>query len=104
VFRPLSRDNIRKICAIQVRSLGKRLEDRGIHLEISDHALDKIGDAGFDPVYGARPLKRAIQEHLENPLAEEILRGEYTEGTLVYIDVSDDKLTFSKRIPEDQVA
>ena len=104
VFRPLSRENIRKICAIQVASLGKRLQSRGIHLEISDGALDKIGDAGFDPVYGARPLKRAIQEHLENPLAEEILRGEYTEGTLVYIDVTDDKLTFSKRIPKDQVA
>jgi len=68
VFRPLSRDNIRKICAIQVNQLAKRLNSRGLSLDITDAALDKIGDAGFDPVYGARPLKRAIQELLENPL------------------------------------
>lgn len=105
VFRPLSRENIRKICAIQVGQLGKRLKARGIHLEMSDAALDKVGDAGFDPVYGARPLKRAIQEHLENPLAQEILRGEFGEGTLVYIDVDGaGELTFGKRIPEEQVA
>ena len=104
VFRPLSKEHIRKICAIQIRQLAKRLASKQLHLELSDTALDKIGDAGFDPVYGARPLKRAIQEHLENPLAEEILRGEYGEGALVYVDVSGDELTFSKRIPSEQVA
>ena len=104
VFRPLSRENIRKICKIQIRQLGKRLEARGIHLEMSDAALDKVGDAGFDPVYGARPLKRAIQEHLENPLAQEILRGDFGEGTLVYVDVEAGELIFSKRIPAEQVA
>ncbi len=104
VFRPLSKEDIRKICAIQIRQLAKRLASKQLHLELSDTALDKIGDAGFDPVYGARPLKRAIQEHLENPLAEEILRGEYGEGALVYVDVSGDELTFSKRIPSEQVA
>ncbi len=104
VFRPLSKEDIRKICAIQIRQLAKRLESRQIHLELSDAALDKVGDAGFDPVYGARPLKRAIQEHLQNPLAEEILRGEYGEGSLVYVDVSDGELTFTKRVPRDQVA
>jgi len=104
VFRPLSRESIRLICSIQVKRLARRLESRGIHLEMSDAALDKVGDAGFDPVYGARPLKRAIQEHLENPLAQEILRGEYEEGSLVYVDVEGEELTFAKRIPEEQVA
>ena len=104
VFRPLSRDNIRKICAIQVNQLAKRLNSRGLSLEITDAALDKVGDAGFDPVYGARPLKRAIQELLENPLAENILRGDYAVNTLIHIDLVEDKLVFSKRVPQEQVA
>ena len=104
VFRPLSRDNIRKICAIQVNQLAKRLNNRGLSLDITDAALDKIGDAGFDPVYGARPLKRAIQELLENPLAENILRGDYTVNTIIHVDLSGDELVFSKREPEEQVA
>ena len=66
--------------------------------------MDKIGDAGFDPVYGARPLKRAIQELLENPLAENILRGDYTVNTIIHVDLSGDELVFSKREPEEQVA
>ena len=106
VFRPLAREHIRMICGIQVKQLANRLEQQQIHLELSDAALDKIGEAGFDPVYGARPLKRAIQEYLENPLAESLLRGDFVSGSLVYVDVdgSSGELTFSKQIPGDRVA
>jgi len=94
VFRPLSRENIRMICGIQMKQLGKRMAERSLELVVSDEALDLIGDAGFDPVYGARPLKRAIQQEVENPLAQLILAGKFEAGEKVYVNVVDEKLTF----------
>jgi len=73
VFHPLVKDQIRAIANIQIDYLRKRLQDRELNLDVSGAALDKLGEAGFDPVYGARPLKRAIQQQLENPLAQQIL-------------------------------
>jgi ATP-dependent Clp protease ATP-binding subunit ClpB len=67
-----------------------------MQLELSEAALDRLGEAGFDPVYGARPLKRAIQQQLENPLAQEILGGHYKPGDIIKIDVQADQLVFSK--------
>ncbi len=96
VFHPLSREQIRAITRIQIQYLRDRLRERGMDIELSDAALDKLGEAGFDPVYGARPLKRAIQTQLENPLAREILAGHYAEGDLVKVDVADGALVFSK--------
>ncbi len=96
VFHPLSREQIRAITRIQIQYLRDRLRERGMDIELSDAALDKLGEAGFDPVYGARPLKRAIQTQLENPLAREILAGHYAEGDLVKVDVADGTLIFSK--------
>ncbi len=96
VFHPLSREQIRAITRIQIQYLRDRLRERGMDIELSDAALDKLGEAGFDPVYGARPLKRAIQTQLENPLAREILAGHYAEGDLVKVDVADGTLVFSK--------
>ncbi len=96
VFHPLSRDQIRAITRIQIQYLRDRLRERDMDLELSDAALDKLGEAGFDPVYGARPLKRAIQQQLENPLAREILSGHYSEGDLIKVDVRDGALVFSK--------
>lgn len=75
VFHPLAKDQLKGIAAIQLDYLRKRLAEREIRLELSDAALDKLVEAGFDPVYGARPLKRAIQQQLENPLAQSLLRG-----------------------------
>lgn len=95
VFRPLSRENIRMICGIQMKQLGKRMAERSLELVVSDDALDLIGDAGFDPVYGARPLKRAIQQEVENPLAQLILAGKFEAGEKVYVNVVDGKLTFN---------
>ncbi len=96
VFHPLSKDQIRAITRIQVQYLRDRLRERGMDLELSDAALDKLGEAGFDPVYGARPLKRAIQTQLENPLAREILAGRFGEGDLIKVEVHDGALSFSK--------
>ena len=99
VFRPLDRSQIRAIAGIQVRQLSERLAERGIALELTDAALDKLGEAGFDPVYGARPLKRAIQQQLENPLARHLLSGDFSGREMVSVDVSDDGLVFNPGAP-----
>ena len=96
VFHPLGREQIRQIANIQIEHLRKRLEERDLQLDISDAALDLLGEAGFDPVYGARPLKRAIQHQLENPLAQKILAGEFSPGDTIKVDVSGDELVFSR--------
>ena len=94
VFHPLSREQIRQITEIQVRYLRRRLQDRHMDLVLTDAALDKLGEAGYDPVYGARPLKRAIQHLLENPLAKEILAGRFKPGDTIVADVEDDRIVF----------
>jgi ATP-dependent Clp protease ATP-binding subunit ClpB len=96
VFHPLGQAQIRSIAAIQTQHLSKRLTERGIRLDITDDALTLLGNIGFDPVYGARPLKRAIQQQLENPLANRILSGEFGNGDTVRVDTDGVVLTFSK--------
>jgi ATP-dependent Clp protease ATP-binding subunit ClpB len=95
VFHPLAAEHIRRIADIQTRSLAKRLAERGIKLQLSEKALDMLGSAGFDPVYGARPLKRAIQQLLENPLANRILSGAYVSGDVVNVDADGSGLVFN---------
>ncbi|QWT20287.1 ATP-dependent chaperone ClpB [Bacillus sp. NP157] len=95
VFRPLDKQQIRSIARIQLSYLSKRLAERQLGFELSDAALDLLGSAGFDPVYGARPLKRAIQQQLENPLAQRILRGEYSPGQTVRVDSDGNHITFA---------
>ncbi|UCE75650.1 MAG: AAA family ATPase, partial [Gammaproteobacteria bacterium] len=94
VFHPLGREQIRSITAIQIDYLRKRLAERELGLTLSDAALDRLGEAGFDPVYGARPLKRAIQQQLENPLAQEILAGRFQPGQVIEVDVEGERLAF----------
>jgi ATP-dependent Clp protease ATP-binding subunit ClpB len=96
VFHPLGREQIRAITEIQIGYLRRRLVERDMGLEVSRGALDRLGEAGFDPVYGARPLKRAIQQQLENPLAQEILAGVFGPGDVIHVNVSGDGLTFSR--------
>ena len=96
VFHPLGKEQIRAIADIQIAYLRRRLADRQIGLEVSAAALDRLGEAGFDPVYGARPLKRAIQQELENPLARRILAGEFGPDDTVMVDVGKSGLSFSK--------
>jgi ATP-dependent Clp protease ATP-binding subunit ClpB len=96
VFRALDKTQIRQIARIQIDYLGKRLAERQLALKVSDKALDLIGNVGFDPVYGARPLKRAIQQQLENPLAKEILEGRFQPGDTVAVDAQGGHLVFAK--------
>jgi len=96
VFHPLGKDHIRDITDIQIDYLRQRLQAQNMKLNISDVALDKLGEAGFDPVYGARPLKRAIQQNLENPLAQEILGAKFVTGDTINIDWRDEAMTFSQ--------
>jgi len=95
VFHPLDREQIRAIADLQIAILRKRLAERDIGLVVEESALDLIGAAGFDPVYGARPLKRAIQTRLENPLAQRILGGEFGPGEVIDVRVRDDQLVFT---------
>ena len=95
VFHPLGREQIRTIAGLQIDILRRRLQEREIGLQLTDAALDMLGEAGFDPVYGARPLKRAIQSQLENPLAQEILAGRFAPGDVVQVDAGDQQLVFS---------
>jgi len=95
VFHPLDRTQIREIAGIQLEHLHKRLQDAGLEMEITDAGLDMLAKAGFDPVYGARPLKRAIQQEIENPLAQKILAGDFNTGETVHIDVADGVFEFN---------
>jgi ATP-dependent Clp protease ATP-binding subunit ClpB len=96
VFHPLGREQIRSIANIQIEHLHQRLQEKDIALDVSEAALDKLGEAGFDPVYGARPLKRAIQQYLENPLAQRLLVGDYIEGDVIRVDLKDGEISFGK--------
>ncbi len=95
VFHPLDQSEIRQIADIQLNNLRKRLAARELGMQITETALDLIAEAGFDPVYGARPLKRAVQQQIENPLAQQILGGKFMPNDTILIDVADGKLTFT---------
>jgi ATP-dependent Clp protease ATP-binding subunit ClpB len=96
VFHPLGRDQLRSIVDIQLGYLRRRLAERDIELTLDDSARDLLGEAGFDPVYGARPLKRAIQQQVENPLAQRILKGEFGPGSRVQVTTKAGSLVFGK--------
>lgn len=96
VFHPLAKEHITSIAAIQIEHLKARLADKDIQFEISPGALSILANAGFDPVYGARPLKRSIQQLLEDPLARDMLEGHFAPGDTIRVDCKDDNLLFSK--------
>ncbi|WP_462183052.1 ATP-dependent chaperone ClpB [Pseudoalteromonas maricaloris] len=95
VFHPLINEHIKEIASIQLDRLSKRLTEKGFALELSDAALDKIAASGFDPVYGARPLKRAVQQYIENPLAQDLLQGKFVTGDTIKVEVVDDQIVFN---------
>jgi ATP-dependent Clp protease ATP-binding subunit ClpB len=95
VFHPLDQEQIRMIAGIQLSHLEKRLQAAGLEFQISDEALELLGSTGFDPVYGARPLKRAIQQKIENPLAQKILGGEFEPGSTIRVDVDGGRFVFN---------
>ncbi|MGH9321438.1 MAG: type VI secretion system ATPase TssH, partial [Vicinamibacteria bacterium] len=96
VFHSLSRAQMRTIIDIQLQGLMKRLEDRKIHVELTERAKDLLIEEGYDPTYGARPLKRTIQRRVLDPLAMRVLQGEFREGDRVRIDGSGGDLQFSR--------
>ncbi|QHQ27446.1 putative ATP-dependent clp protease subunit protein [Xanthomonas albilineans] len=96
VFHPLDKAQIKAIARIQLHGLEKRLAERGLKIELGDRALELLGNVGFDPVYGARPLKRAIQAQLENPLAQQILSGQFLSGDIIKVDAEGGHLLFAK--------
>jgi ATP-dependent Clp protease ATP-binding subunit ClpB len=95
VFEPLDRHQVQAIAGIQLGILNQRLAERELRLEVSDEALGRLADVGFDPVYGARPLKRAIQQRFENPLAQRLLKGEFSPGQVIAATVDGDDIVFS---------
>ena len=97
VFHTLDAAQIQAIARIQLEGLARRLADQHLALDVSDAAMTLLGEAGFDPVYGARPLKRAIQQHLENPLAQAVLAGEFSPGDTVGVDVAAGKIELTAR-------
>jgi ATP-dependent Clp protease ATP-binding subunit ClpB len=105
VFHPLQSDQIRGIAVIQIELLNRRLGQNELRLQVSDAVLDYIAKVGYDPVYGARPLKRAIQNGIENALAQHVLQGDYGPGDLITVDVNEQgELDFGKRAASEDVA
>jgi ATP-dependent Clp protease ATP-binding subunit ClpB len=96
VFEPLTRDQLAEIVELQLARLRERLAERGIELELTPGAKEFLAEAGWDPSFGARPLKRAIQRHVENPLALRLLEGEFADGDTVLVDARDGELVFEK--------
>jgi len=88
IFKPLTKEQLKHIVEIQIGHLRDRLEDRNIGIEVTDSAEEKIAELGYDPVYGARPLRRTIQKHIQDPLANKLLQGEYAEGDTVLVDTN----------------
>ena len=100
VFHPLEPEHIRRIVDIQLEHLRKRLADREMGLTLDDKAMNRLAEAGFDPVYGARPLKRAIQNEIENPLAQRILAGEFEPGDTIAVTAPEvGALSFERQTP-----
>ncbi len=98
IFHSLQKSELRRIIKLQVERLAERLSDRKMSLRLSDAALDFVAEVGYDPVYGARPLKRAIQRELETQIAKAILRSEFVNGDTIFVDVENERLAF-KRLP-----
>jgi len=96
IFHSLQKSELRQIVLLQVDRLRQRLSDRKMSLRLSDYALDFLAEVGYDPVFGARPLKRAIQRELETKIAKAILRGEFNDGDTIFVDVENERLSFSR--------
>ena len=103
IFHGLTKEQLQPIVKLQIQGLEKRLAERKLSLKLSENAIDFLAELGYDPVYGARPLKRAIQRYLETSIAKSILRGEFQEGDTIFVDVEDERLTF-KRLSVEMLA
>ena len=100
VFHELTAEQLRQIVDLMVKDLQKRLTERKLKLEMTDAAKSWLAKAGFDPIYGARPLRRAVERYVENPLSAKVLQGEFNEGDTVVVDLVDDTLTFTAEVAQ----
>ena len=102
IFRMLKQDEIKKIVDLMVAKVNERLKEQGMEIELTESAKEYLAKVGYDPIYGARPLRRAIQRHIEDPLSEAILKGEFKEGDKILVDKAEksDELRFIKREKE----
>jgi len=98
VFHELTEEQLRSIVDLMVKDLQKRLADRRLDVELTEEAKSWLAKEGYDPVYGARPLRRAIERYVENPLSTKLLRGEFSPGDTIIVDRGDDGLTFTARV------
>ena len=97
VFHELTSEQIGSIVELMIKDLQKRLSERKLNLELTKTAKKWLADTGYDPTFGARPLRRAIERYIENPLASKILSGEYKEGDMILVDLAVNDLVFSKK-------
>lgn len=95
IFESLSKEDLRGISELQIKDVNKRLREKNMIIEPNSEAMDFIANVGYDPVYGARPLRRAVQRMIENPISKGILKGEYREGDLIQVDIANERLAFS---------
>ncbi|MGB1708078.1 MAG: ATP-dependent chaperone ClpB, partial [Rubripirellula sp.] len=93
----LLKTEIRRIVGLQLEELGKRLTENGLQLEVSEDAMDEVASVGYDPTFGARPLKRVIQREIQNPLAKALLTDDYPDGATVHVDYDGTRFVFSER-------
>jgi ATP-dependent Clp protease ATP-binding subunit ClpB len=100
IFHPLGREHLGRIVDLQVKRLDKQLAQRDISLVVTEAAREAIATEGYDPTYGARPLKRVIQQRIQNPLATELLKGSFVEGGHITVDYRDGEFVFSSQRPE----
>ena len=101
VFHPLLAEQIKSIASIQILALTKRLEERDITMTLSEEALSFVSAAGFDPIFGARPLKRSIQQEIENPLAHKLLANEFAAGDHIFVELNGNNLSFAVKASKD---
>ena len=103
VFHELTEEQLRSIVDLMVKDLQQRLADRKLGVELTQEAKSWLAEVGYDPMYGARPLRRAIERYVENPLSTKLLRGEFSPGDTIIIDRGDDGLTFTARVAAEAV-
>jgi ATP-dependent Clp protease ATP-binding subunit ClpC len=100
VFHQLDRNHIRLIVELLLRDLESRVAEQGLAIQVTNATKEKLADEGFDPVYGARPLKRTVETQVENVLAQKLIAGEFAKGDTVSVDVREGRIVFERRVPE----
>ncbi|HIC93762.1 MAG TPA: ATP-dependent Clp protease ATP-binding subunit, partial [Anaerolineae bacterium] len=102
IFHALTKEHVKKIVDLQMREISARLAEQGITIELTEAAREWLAEQGYDPQFGARPLRRTLQRHVESPLSVQLLRGQFQAGDTVVIDVGEEGLTFTKREPAEE--